>query len=106
MMEYFTYNHDDENMFLNKEEFYKFDEAIDSVILKQDTCRLYLEINDLKSKTRISIPFELNKTVEKIKREEIVFRVLGILKMECFNGELDNLLNNLRLEIGDKYGKI
>lgn len=106
-MEYIVYNYADENMFVNKEEFYTFDEAIDNVILKQDTSRLYLEINEVKSKSRIFIPFKLNRIEEKIKREEIVFPVLGRIKRECYNNsKLNNLLKNLRLELGDKYGKI
>lgn len=106
-MEYIVYDYGDENMFVNKEEFYTFDEAIDNVILKQDTNRLYLEINEVKSKSRIFIPFALNRFEEKIKREDLVFVVLGRIKRECYNNsELDNLLKNLRLELGEKYGKI
>ena len=106
-MEYFTYDYEGENMFVNKKEFYTFDEAIDNVILNQVTSRLYLEINEVKSKARILIPFELNRIEEKIKREEIVFLVLGLIKKECYNdSELDNLWKNLCMELGVKYGKI
>lgn len=106
-MEYIVYNAIDKNTCIKHEVFYTFDEAIDNIILNKNVNRLYLIINELKSKSKIFIPFALNSTDEKINREIFVFRVIGRIKMECCNNsDLDKLLNILRIEIGDKYGKI